>query len=1261
MLPDIYLNQLILEFEPKALQFSWATLAFLRTFADAENDTERFALFLATVMPSDAPGTLYVANIGNDPGAPDHLRYLLLRPVCEGPLAHQFGRGGQTLALSTFRRSGRIVVSRIEVTGHVPARSFEARVSGPIYWSAAADMYMSREDFEALGGLPFHRAYTRKRLAPWHTYLNWKHDLIIRSQISIPYLAYRWENDTCLAFLVHARDLPARRIENMAFDVAEFEADDLDEDIYADTSGQDRRRARPPKPVRIGEVEKSAPIDRRSAADTRDWADLTVTAGLHRVVIRIDEDEARKLHDRELPERARLLSSVAGELAPLKLQREGVTRLENSSGFCPRLFDFLFDAENAGTPATLLPLEPVESGRTLNACQEEAVRKALSAPDLCLIQGPPGTGKTTVIAEICLRIALAGGRVLVASQTNLAVDNALARLADRPAVRRLRLGNPDKVDEEFKDFLADNVIPRWFGAIADQCRRRLQVAEREQAAHRAREQALAALHRALTRHTGASKRRHDLETAYVDLDRRERLAAGTRDTLRGGLATLERRRVLVESLSTWAAGQGPMPSQIPEDFAFNAISAAQLIMLAASERRHQPMKQLREALDGIHLDAAHTAAGPEVDELRQARARLSGSDNEEELRELLKVNRRLKKLEEDGWLAQTRRLEQATSAALAGERPSCIAALLDAIKPGPTLRAPLQEAIKLAATLVMQADEAQATVRSLHSPLQLLSRSILSEQSDLEEQVKRHERTLADLRTQLDQTRDAGDHAQLDIAESEGQWDHAHRILVPDSPSPPVSAAAAGRATDLLATTQAAVSDRVRHAERWQGIQNSWIERLGDISESDREHLRALYIRHANVLGMTCNEAGKPQFWQDKDFRPFDLVIIDEVSKATPTELILPMLLGTRVVLVGDHRQLSPMFRENESSFSDAIESGALSEDDFKKYRQMVTASLFQELHERAPEAVKATLWTQYRMHPQIMRAVNVFYEDRLEAGPDEQTLGSRRQHHLRIADRDNGGFLDPAQHLLWVDSSNLDGARHEEEQRGSSKVNMLEVRLVIATLEALGRALVERGFCGLRERRLTATDSHLTMRTLVEQLLPGAPSETIDELFSEHRVRLDGRHQQPNAPGRAGALLRVAAQKETGILTFYSAQLREIRRAIDGCRSAAPEVFAGLELRTNTVDRFQGMEKAIIVASLVRASRGNLGSFVREYQRINVGLSRAQQLLVIIGAADTWKRALVPLPPLSGGPPEDSPAYADIFEMVKLSGGRRVARQILA
>ena len=84
-------------------------------------------------------------------------------------------------------------------------------------------------------------------------------------------------------------------------------------------------------------------------------------------------------------------------------------------------------------------------GMQANPPQDRAVAllAGLQAGQAVFIQGPPGTGKTTVIVEAVKRRLAADPeeRILVTSHSNLAVDNALERLAGTPGMRA-RAGGP---------------------------------------------------------------------------------------------------------------------------------------------------------------------------------------------------------------------------------------------------------------------------------------------------------------------------------------------------------------------------------------------------------------------------------------------------------------------------------------------------------------------------------------------------------------------------------------------------------------------------------------------------------------------------------------------------------------------------------------------------------------------------------------------------------------------------------------------------
>lgn len=84
---------------------------------------------------------------------------------------------------------------------------------------------------------------------------------------------------------------------------------------------------------------------------------------------------------------------------------------------------------------------------------------------------------------------------------------------------------------------------------------------------------------------------------------------------------------------------------------------------------------------------------------------------------------------------------------------------------------------------------------------------------------------------------------------------------------------------------------------------------------------------------------------------------------------------------------------------------------------------------------------------------------------------------------------------------------------------------------------------------------------------------------------------------------------KEIGIITFYSAQSREIKKK-----------YKGRNYRMDVVDRFQGMERNIIIVSTVRSNAKNNIGFAKEIERINVAFSRARRLLIVVGNKEQFE-----------------------------------------
>ena len=102
----------------------------------------------------------------------------------------------------------------------------------------------------------------------------------------------------------------------------------------------------------------------------------------------------------------------------------------------------------------------------LDEDKKEAVRAALGNTGMFAIEGPPGTGKTTFIAELVAQEIARNpeSRILISSQTNVALDNALVRIGDfvkTAKVIRLADRHGLKVSDAAKSFLLEQQIESW--------------------------------------------------------------------------------------------------------------------------------------------------------------------------------------------------------------------------------------------------------------------------------------------------------------------------------------------------------------------------------------------------------------------------------------------------------------------------------------------------------------------------------------------------------------------------------------------------------------------------------------------------------------------------------------------------------------------------------------------------------------------------------------------------------------------------------
>lgn len=90
-----------------------------------------------------------------------------------------------------------------------------------------------------------------------------------------------------------------------------------------------------------------------------------------------------------------------------------------------------------------------------------AVKRAVGNQSILLIQGPPGTGKTTVITEIVRQLVAEKKKVLVTSQTHVAVDNVLEKIKEDREISIVRIGFHEAVSDFSKEHLIDFSLARF--------------------------------------------------------------------------------------------------------------------------------------------------------------------------------------------------------------------------------------------------------------------------------------------------------------------------------------------------------------------------------------------------------------------------------------------------------------------------------------------------------------------------------------------------------------------------------------------------------------------------------------------------------------------------------------------------------------------------------------------------------------------------------------------------------------------------------
>ena len=872
----------------------------------------------------------------------------------------------------------------------------------------------------------------------------------------------------------------------------------------------------------------------------------------------------------------------------------------------PYLSTYLFDPNSLQDPTQQLDADWTWFLESLNEKQKEAVRKAVYSNGIFLLQGPPGTGKTQVIAETVAQLVKKGKKVLISSETHKAIDNVFERLPKTAEIVPIRLipsrGDRKRENGYEPQFLVDNFYKNISDAMGKAITRfqnfqrnkeefeeefgklkvlKAKIERRQSILDEAKHQIdlLENSTKLLNDQRSAKKDLLDLIRVDLDLVRRTR-------------RRIERNRLSVDDDIDQAL-LGKFIVTIKDSFSGEIFATDDLsALLNAIESidlgaAHREIALLDSSSKDALLEIQRIDLKNKIDTcLDEVGDPLPGKEDEVDLlkKELRSVLKEIQAAREKGSASLDLSLRKVFDYKFLTEHASEIEETLSVLKG--------KLAMAKASFFDKEIDPKASQLEDRATTLELDIKNLAGQISAINEKI-------AEIQDQ-DDFKEIQD-CNSKLTESVGRFFREFEIFEPyDS---------IDSAIDII-------------EQRWEQMQTDFAEQEAqnkakipmyrrivdyisspEVVEEDRRLFTKELFESANVFGITCTS--NDRFSQNNldalsdygidgiDIRSagIDVVIIDEVSKSSFIDLLIPILYGKTVILVGDHRQLPPMYEFAKLRREDfeGLDSNYINEDLNKEYTKLCEECFFKTLFERIPEAFKTMLVQQYRCHEDIMRVFNHFYHNQLRLGWTGQN--NVKGHGISIVS--NGRqIIEPDKHVYFVDCKGFE----THQQDSTSMYNTGEAEVVAELVRKINTFLKEH------------------------------PRDEANKL-------------------------------SIGIICTYGDQARRIKELM---RKVKTDAFKGDNERliVSTVDDFQGDERDIIILSTVRnpekPERSNPG-FILAYQRINVALSRARRMLIVVGNKKYLEtKGVIDLPDVNGDPSRDQKnfrVYEEIIDTIEQYG----------
>lgn len=816
--------------------------------------------------------------------------------------------------------------------------------------------------------------------------------------------------------------------------------------------------------------------------------------------------------------------NMDGDRKVLERQKNGLNNLMDGYVMNPFLATELFCPEVAdSTPNNRKPLDYYHN---LNDSQKNAVEKALYSDGMFLIQGPPGTGKTQTIAELAIQFSRLGKKVLIASQNNKAIENALSRLPHTSDIRPLSIL---RIQSELYPY--EQLTSNFYDGIKESLQKKID--------------------------------RYSNERKYVE---NHQLILKRLSNLKQKVDSNEEELLLIKE---------KMESLEDESSSLNQNLV---------DIRNEIIKQ-EEDIETLNRDASSIVNGSYsgYSDLLEGLPKSLESIPNENLDQFLGT---LIKIDEDRLQSSIISLEEfavneddesyetfkSTMGLIRSNNDDLIAIYSDCTELIEKMKSISKKKLNMASFQDKVLLQKKLKEKDILNRLSLLNHRIkdLKENSGYLELERTKDEFIKDIHKCL---RDLN--VPLNGYESDS--------------------------IELLEKQIKKLQDKFTSVRDNESLKMDAFNRIVDylsdksIESRDKSRLNPVLLNYVNVIGLTCSRADN-SLRLDANSNDYirlnklniDIVILDETSKIPFVEILPPALYGKTLIMVGDHRQLPPMYSRVDKEDFVTYDPNFVNQRSELLFEKIYNESFFGMLFEKAPDACKTSLNIQYRMHPQIMEIVNTFYPD------SPLTFGGsimEKEHRITIDGRYRQ-ILSPEQHVLFI-------------------------------------------HCPGRDRRESGSQSYYN-NSEVEAVL-----RILDLLDQNCKYDADGNDIEISKPSN---------RLSVGVICAYRGQVNRIRDYKRSYRSFNSE---DEKFQISTVDNFQGDERDIIVLSMVRTTPCD---WLSDYRRINVAMSRARRLLIIVGNSYALSNIDVSMEEGDSG----SKLYEEIIDKIAETGGYLVKNDIM-